>query len=205
MRCDGNLIAERLEQLAEQVCSADAGQRGNPRLKRDGGGDQFWAILAVSGECRAEHLRDCNGQHGGRDIRPIVYILIKRALPTVTAYQADRIDFKQKANGAPLRVRFWVENMRLAERQRERLNPTRVFVKQISQVRGWVVCSRDREQHSPGEYGTRLGVSHVLSALGDFSKTVGLGYSDHARQLIWLRVQNLSTVSLSRAFFAPNA
>jgi len=68
-------------------------------------------------------------------------------LTPLAANQSNRIDIEQQGSRAPFRGRFRVENMGFPKRQLERMQLCRVLMKQVAQVRCWVMRSCERQQH----------------------------------------------------------
>ncbi len=63
------------------------------------------------------------------------------------AHESDRIHLQKQRDGAPLGCRFRVKHVGCAEALRKGLDPSRVLLQQIAQVRRRSLGGRDGQEH----------------------------------------------------------
>src|SRR5437763_3442741 len=66
----------------------------------------------------------------------------------VLTYHADRVHVEQQASGTPLRSRFRVKDVRLAEAQVEALTPPGVLVQEETEIGGRRTGGRGTQEHA---------------------------------------------------------
>ena len=143
-RLNVDFIAQWFEEFS-YVVRAPARKRRDLGSERQRLADQFRPVPATPAQGTAEHARDGDAQERRRDIRPVVDVVGRhRAAP---ADEGDGIDIEEQCRRAALFRRLRVEDMRLAERQFEGLDPGGILVQEISQIGGRVVRGGDRQQH----------------------------------------------------------
>ena len=144
LRGDGHLVVQRFEQIP-RLAAASTGECRDFGGQRQGLVNEFRSFAAPTAQGAAEDARDGDAHEGRRGIGPVVDVV--RRHRAATAHQRDGIDIEQQRHRAPIFRRLGIEDMRLAERQFERLDPCRILVQQESQVRRGAMGGRDREQH----------------------------------------------------------
>ena len=143
-----DLVAERLEQAAQQSLAAPAGNDGEPGDEGQGPIDQVWPVLASTGERRPEHPRDGDAHERGRDVGTVVHVGVQCPVAVAAAaHEADRIDVQQEGRRAAFGRRLRIEDVRLSERQLDLLHARRVLVQQESEVGGGLGGRCDGEKH----------------------------------------------------------
>jgi hypothetical protein len=156
----GDCVAQRLEQPPEEGFAAATGQHGQRSLERQRRFGQLRPFLAPAGQGAAEHLGDCHAQEGGGDVRAVVDVLFHGAplagRPAAVADQPNRIDIQQQGGRAAVRVGLGVNDVGLAEGERERLAAGRVLVQEVAEVGRRPVRRCDRQEHrglaAPGRW-----------------------------------------------------
>jgi hypothetical protein len=112
-------------------------------------------VLTTTGERGAEGLLDRHREQAGGGVRAVVDVLGEFGVaalvlvPVVPPDQGDRVDLEQQRSRAPLWRRLRVEDVCLASRNGERLQPVRVLVQQVPQVGCWRAGGGDGQQHTP--------------------------------------------------------
>jgi hypothetical protein len=140
-------VAKRLEQPAQDLLATGAGDRREAGAQRQRLLRQLGPLRAAAGERRAEDARDRHAQERGADIGAVVDLLVEPWEAHAAANQSYGVDVEQQRCRASLLARLRIEDVRLPERQRERLQPLRVLVQQVAEVGGRRACGRDRQQH----------------------------------------------------------
>ena len=151
MILDIHVVAQRLEQPADETGSLSRRQGGQSGFQRNGLLRQLGALPAPAGQRAAEYRRDGHAQVGRCDVGPVVHILLEPAGRVGSAspgpHQTHRINIQKQRGGATVRLRLGVENVGPAKGKGEGLQPARVLVQQVTQVRSRVMRGGDGEQH----------------------------------------------------------
>jgi hypothetical protein len=147
----GNGVAEGLEEQAEELFAAAAGDCGELRLEGQGSDDQLGAFLALALQCAAKHLSDGDAQERRRDVGPVVYILAQETAvprgPALGTGEAHGVHVEEECRRAPLGRGLGVEDVRHPEGQLERLHAGRVLVQQKPQIRCRLMGGAQFKQH----------------------------------------------------------
>jgi hypothetical protein len=142
---------ERLEQPAQELVAAAAGQHRDARLERDRRRRDVGPVLRLPAERRPIHLRDGDAQERRGDVRAIVHVLREQPAlalgPAPPAHEPHRIHVEHERRGAPFGRGLGIHHVRLPERELEALRPRGVLVQQVAEVRRRPVRRRDGEQH----------------------------------------------------------
>ena len=162
-----DLVAERLEDGAEEALAAAHRQGIEAGFQRDGLRRQFGPVLAAPVEGGAEHLGDGHAQERRRDIGTVVDVGSEGEGGGVAARQADGIDFQEQARRAALLGNLRVEDMGRAGGEVERLQAAGVLVQQIPQVGSGPVRGGQGEQHEEGDTDDGTGVRMPAASRGE--------------------------------------
>jgi len=118
---------------------------------RDGRFGKLRALLAATGESRAEELVDGYGQKGRSGVGPVVYVLVRREVVAPGALavpdEADRVDLHYQCRRAALVAGLRVDDMYGAEGHVRGVDALGVLVQEETEVGGRFVSCGDREEH----------------------------------------------------------
>src|SRR3954447_17986033 len=118
-----DVVAERLEQPAEELLAPPRRQDRDPGLERDGPLRELRALLAAAAEGRTEHARDGDAQERRRHVGPVVHVLRESPAlarrPVTAPDEPDRVDVEQQRRRATLRGRLRKEDVDVTEGQLE--------------------------------------------------------------------------------------
>src|SRR5215472_7256258 len=127
-----DLVAQWLEESAQQRLSTATGQHSDPRFQGQECVSEFLSLLALTAHCRAERAGDSDAQEGGRGIRPVVHVFLQdvrfATRPTAVADKANRIDLQEQGGSAALWSCLGIENVGLAEDLFERMDAERTLM-----------------------------------------------------------------------------
>src|SRR5512138_545828 len=124
-----DLVAERLEERAEESLAAAAGNRCDASFQRQRRCSELRLALTPSAEGRVEPAGEDDREQRRGDVRPIVHVLVLGAAFAATAADhADRIDIEQDRGLAGVLRRFRVEDGGAAEWELPCVDVVRVFV-----------------------------------------------------------------------------
>lgn len=161
----GHSIAEWLEEpLDKGLTTAARRKRGNGGLERDGAVGQRLALAAAPGDRFAERAAHGDGEERGRSVGPIVDVLREQSLAAaLSTHQRHRIDVEHERRRASVVAGLRIEEPRAPERQLHVVEPCRVLVQQVAEVRCRAVRGRDLEIHADnGKLLERYSASHEL-------------------------------------------
>ena len=148
-----DVVAEGLEEAMDHRLPARGWKHRDVRMQWDGGRRELGSVLAAAVHRGAVQLRDRHAQERRRHIRPIVHVLGEREpIGCPAAHQRDGIDFEQQGGRAALFGGLRIEDMRLAEGQRDRPQVAGVLVQQVPEVGCRLMRGLDREKHGPPGY-----------------------------------------------------
>jgi hypothetical protein len=121
--CD--CVTEWLEQAMEEPFAAATRKNRDANFERKFRVGKFLFRFAAAAECGAKGAREGHARERRRNVRAVVDVLVEQAAfaggSTGLANQLDGINFDQECGGAAVFSGFWVEDVRFAKRERDRV------------------------------------------------------------------------------------
>ena len=155
VRTGGNRVSQGFEQPVQKGLFFAYGQYRDGGPKGDRGLCQFGTFLALAVQGGAKNTGNANAQKGRRSVRAVVDVLLQgepaAGRKAAVAHQADGVHIQEQRSRAASVGCLGVKDMGLAKAEFKGLNPVRVFVQKIPQVRGRGMGRRDGEKHREGK------------------------------------------------------
>jgi len=147
----GDGIAQGFEKFAQYGFAAAAGENGYFAVQGHGCIYQFGSFFALAVQGASKGFGQCGAHEGGADIGAVVDVLVQGEAAFSSSFAPDKgdgIDIEQQGGGAFFRGGDGVEDVYDARAEGGGLAAVRVFVEEVSQIRGGLICRRQGQQHA---------------------------------------------------------